>query len=46
MKAIIAAHSCVSFIMQYKVVLTFESWQENLKCDYLNENFYKPVKRL
>ena len=27
------------FIMQYKVVLTFESVDEILKCDYSNESY-------
>jgi len=29
----------VLFIMLYKVVLTFESVDEILKCDYLNESY-------
>ena len=32
----------VLFIMQYKAVLTFESVDEILKCDHLNES-YKAV---
>ena len=29
----------VLFIMRYKVVLTFESVDEILKCDYSNESY-------
>ena len=29
----------VLFIMLYKVVLTFESVDENLKCDHSNESY-------
>ena len=30
----------VPFIMLYKVVLTFESLDEILKCDHSNESYY------
>ena len=29
----------ISFVMLYKVVLTFESVDEILKCDYSNESY-------
>ena len=29
----------VLFVMLYKVVLTFESVDENLKCDHSNESY-------
>ena len=29
----------VLFIMLYKVILTFESMDETLKCDYSNESY-------
>ena len=39
MKATEQYFSVVLFIMLYKVVLTFESVDENLKCDHLNESY-------
>ena len=38
MKATEQYVSVVLFIMLYKVVLTFESIEEILKCDHLNES--------
>ena len=38
MKAIEQYFPVVLFIMLYKVVLTFESVDEILKCDHLNKN--------
>ena len=32
-------HSMVLFMVQYKVVLTFESVEESLKCDHSNESY-------
>ena len=31
----------LNFIMLYKVVQTFESLDEILKCDHLNENYWE-----
>ena len=39
MKAIEQFFPVVLFIMLYKVVLTFESVDEILKCDHLNESY-------
>ena len=39
MKAIEQYFTVVLFIMLYKVVLTFESVDEILKCDYSNESY-------
>ena len=39
MKAIEQYFSVVLFIMLYKVVLTFESVDEILKCDHSNESY-------
>jgi len=39
MKATEQCFPVVLFIMLYKVVLTFESVNEILKCDYSNENY-------
>ena len=39
MKAIEQYVSAVLFIMLYKVVLTFESVDEILNCDHLNESY-------
>ena len=39
MKAIEQYVSAVLFIMLYKVVLTFESEDEILKCDHSNESY-------
>ena len=39
MKAIVQYFPGVLFIMLYKVVLTFESVGEILKCDHSNENY-------
>ena len=39
MKTIEKYFPVVLFIMLYKVVLTFESLDEILKCDHLNENY-------
>ena len=39
MKATEQYFSVVLFIMLYKVVLTFESVDEILKCDHSNENY-------
>ena len=40
MKAIEQYFPVVLFIMLYKVVLTFESVDEILKCDYSNESYW------
>ena len=40
MKATEQFFPVVLFIMQYKVVLTFESEEEILKCDYSNESYW------
>ena len=40
MKAIEQYFPVVLFIMLYKVVLTFESVDEILKCDHTNESFW------
>ena len=40
MKAIEQYFSVVLFIMLYKVVLTFESVNEILKCDHSNESYW------
>ena len=34
----------VLFIMLYKVVLTFESVDEILKCDHSNESYFNSLK--
>ena len=34
-----ATNSAVLFVMLYKVVLTFESVDEILKCDHSNESY-------
>ena len=39
MKSIEQYFSVVLFIMLYKVVLTFESMDEILKCDHSNESY-------
>ena len=39
MKASEQYFAVVLFIMLYKVVLTFESVDEILKCDHLNESY-------
>ena len=39
MKAIEQYFTVVLFIMLYKVVLTFDSVNEILKCDHSNESF-------
>ena len=39
MKAIEQYFPVVLFIMLYKVVLTFESVDETLKCDHSNESY-------
>ena len=39
MKAVTQYFPVVLFIMLYKVVLTFESVYEILKCDHLNESY-------
>ena len=39
MKATERYFSVMLFIMLYKVVLTFESVDEILKCDHLNESY-------
>ena len=39
MKAVEQNFPVVLFIMLYKVVLTFESVDEFLKCDYSNETY-------
>ena len=39
MKATEQYFSVVLFIMLYKVIQTFESVYENLKCDHSNESF-------
>ena len=39
MKAIEQCFPVVLFIMQYEVVLTFESVDEIQKCDHLNESY-------
>ena len=39
MKAIEMCFSLMLFIMLYKVVLTFESVDENLKCGHSNESY-------
>ena len=39
MKATEQYFPVVLFIMLYKVVLTFESLVESLKCDHLNESY-------
>ena len=39
MKAIKQYFPVVLFIMLYKVDLTFESVDKNLKCDYSNESY-------
>ena len=39
MKAAEQYFPVVLFIMQYQVVLTFESVDEILKCDHSNENY-------
>ena len=39
MKAIEQYFPVVLFIMLYKVVLTFESMDENLKCDHSKESY-------
>ena len=39
MKATEQYFPVVLFIMLYKVVLTFESVNETLKCDYSNESY-------
>ena len=40
MKTIKQYFSVVLFIMQYKVVLTFESVDEILKCDHSNKSYW------
>ena len=40
MKATEQYFPVVLFIMQYKVVLTFESVDEILKCDHSNESYW------
>ena len=44
MKATEQYFPVVLFIMLYKVVLTFESVDEILKCDHSNESQYFPMK--
>ena len=39
MKATEQYFPVVLFTMQYKVVLTFESEEETLKCDHSNESY-------
>ena len=39
MKVIEQCFPVVLFIMLYKVVLTYESLDENLKCDHSNESY-------
>ena len=39
MKATEKYFPVVLFIMLYKVILTFESVDENLKCDHSNESY-------
>ena len=39
MKATEQYFSVVLFIILYKVALTFESFNEILKCDHLNESY-------
>ena len=39
MKATEQYFPVVSFIMQYKVILTFESEDDILKCDHSNESY-------
>ena len=41
MKATEKYFPVVLFIMLYKVVLTFESVDEILKCDHLNESYWE-----
>ena len=40
MKATEQYFPVVPFIMLYKLVLTFESVEEILKCDHLNESYW------
>ena len=45
MKAIEQYFTVVLFIMLYKVVLTFESVDEILKCDHSNESYWAVLSR-
>ena len=45
MKATVQYFSGVLFIMLYKVVLTFESVDEILKCDHSNESYCAVLSR-
>ena len=45
MKATEQHFPVVLFIMLYKVVLTFESVDEILKCDHLNESYWAVLSR-
>ena len=40
MKATEQYFPAVLFVMPYKVVLTFEAVDENLKCDHSNESYW------
>ena len=45
MKATEQYFPVVLFIMRYKVVLTFESVDEILKCDHSNESYWALLSR-